>query len=418
MLGTADEPIRVLRVIARLNVGGPSLHVSYLTEGLVERGYTTTLAAGTLSEGEASMAFVAEQRGIEVEPIPGLRREVSPTHDVRVICQLAGLIRRDRPHILHTHTAKAGTVGRLAARLAGTHRPQVVVHTFHGHTLAGYFGPATQEAYRQIERALARNTDALVAVSPEVRDELVELGVAPASRFAVIRLGVDISERMTGAKDGAALRASLGISPDRFCVGWVGRMAAIKQPDDVLRTIRELRDRGVDAALILVGDGPERAGMEERANALDLVERVHFVGFQNDVGPWFHAFDVLLLTSRNEGTPVSAIEALASGRPVVATDVGGTRDVVEEGLSGFLVPFGDVAAGAERLQRLALDRKLRDRLGAAGQARTLERYQVPRLVGDVDRLYRSLLQAKGIPVATQPEIGGASRSTCRGNGPT
>ncbi|MCY7302144.1 MAG: glycosyltransferase family 4 protein [Thermoleophilia bacterium] len=399
MLGTADEPIRVLRVIARLNIGGPSLHVSYLTEGLADRGYATTLAAGALSEGEASMAYVAEQRGVDVESIPGLKRDVSPTDDVRVIAHLIGLIRRDRPHILHTHTAKAGTVGRLAARLAGTCRPPVVVHTFHGHTLAGYFGPATQEAYRRIERGLARNTDALVAVSPEVRDELVALGVAPASRFTVIRLGVDLSERMAGASDGVALRESLGVPPDRFCVGWVARMTAVKQPDDVLGTLRALRDRGVDAALILVGDGPEREGMEERAKQLDLVEGVHFVGFQNDVGPWFHAFDVLLLPSRSEGTPVSAIETLASGRPVVATDVGGTRDVVEEGISGFLVPFGDVTAGAERLERLAHDDALRRRMGAAGQARTLERYRVPRLVEDVDRLYRSLLQQKGLAVA-------------------
>jgi len=399
MLGTTDEPIRVLRVIARLNIGGPSLHVSYLTEGLADRGYATTLAAGALSEGEASMAYVAEQRGVDVESIPRLKRDVSPTDDVRVIAHLIGLIRRDRPHILHTHTAKAGTVGRLAARLAGTCRPPVVVHTFHGHTLAGYFGPAMQEAYRRIERGLARNTDALVAVSPEVRDELVALGVAPASRFSVIRLGVDLSERMAGASDGVALRESLGIPPDRFCVGWVARMTAVKQPDDVLGTVRALRDRGVDAALILVGDGPEREGMEERAKQLDLVEGVHFVGFQNDVGPWFHAFDVLLLPSRSEGTPVSAIETLASGRPVVATDVGGTRDVVEEGISGFLVPFGDVVAGAERLERLAHDDALRKRMGAAGQARTLERYRVPRLVGDVDRLYRSLLQQKGLTVA-------------------
>ena len=399
MLGTADEPIRVLRVIARLNVGGPSLHVSYLTEGLALRGYATTLAAGTISAGEASMAFVAERRGIEVESIPGLQREVTPLQDMSVVSHLRDIIRRDRPHVLHTHTAKAGTVGRTAARLAGAARPPVVVHTFHGHMLKGEFDAARTRVFRTIERALARDTDALVAVSPEVRDELVEMGVAPATRFAVVRLGIELSERMAGASDGASLRASLGIPQDRFCVGWVARMSAAKQPGDVLRTVRLLRDRGVDAALILVGDGPERARLEEQARVLDLVEGVHFVGFQNDVGPWFHAFDALLLPSRSEGTPVSAIETLASGRPVVATDVGGTRDVVEDGVSGFIVPFGDVAAGAERLERLAHDDALRKRMGAAGKARTLARYRVPRLVEDVDRLYRSLLQEKGLTVS-------------------
>ncbi len=399
MLGTSDDPIRVLRVIARLNVGGPSLHVSYLSEGLTQRGYATTLAAGSISEGEASMAFVAEQRGIEIESIPGLQREVSPRDDVGVVLRLREIIRRDRPHILHTHTAKAGAVGRTAARLAGDARPPVVVHTFHGHMLKGEFGPVRTRLYRAVEHSLARTNDALIAVSPEVRDELVEVGVAPASRFAVVRLGIELAERMAGASDGASLRASLGIPDDRFCVGWVARMSAVKQPEDVLRAIRELRDRGIDAALILIGDGPEREWLEQRAREFDLVEGVHFVGFQNDVGPWFHAFDVLLLTSRSEGTPVSAIETLASGRPVVATDVGGTRDVVSDGVSGFLVPFGDVSAAAERLERLARDPGLRATMGAAGQAHALSSYGVPRLVGDIDRLYRALLGEKGYPVA-------------------
>jgi glycosyltransferase involved in cell wall biosynthesis len=265
--------------------------------------------------------------------------------------------------------------------------------------LKGEFDPFRTHAFRAIERNLARSTDALVAVSPEVRDELVEVGVAPASRFAVIRLGIELSERMAGASDGASIRASLGIPPGRFCVGWVARMSAVKQPEDVLRTIRKLRDRGVDAALILIGDGPERATLEERARELGLIEGIHFVGFQNDVGPWFHAFDVLLLTSRSEGTPVSAIETLASGRPVVATDVGGTRDVVNDGVSGFLVPFGDVTAAAERLERLAREPELRARMGAAGQTFALASYSVPRLVGDIDRLYRSLLQARGFSLA-------------------
>ncbi|MSO96585.1 MAG: glycosyltransferase family 1 protein [Thermoleophilia bacterium] len=399
MLGTADDPIRVLRVIARLNVGGPSLHVSYLSEGLAERGYSTTLAAGTISEGEASMAFIAEERGIEIESIPELQRELAPLKDAAAVRRLRTIIRRERPHILHTHTAKAGTVGRAAARIAGDARPPVVVHTFHGHMLKGEFDPVRTRAFRAVERNLARTTDVLVAVSPEVRDELVEVGVAPASQFAVVRLGIELSERMAGASDGASLRASLGIPPDRFCVGWVARMSAVKQPEDVLRTVRKLRDRGIDAALILIGDGPEREQLEERAKELGLVEGVHFVGFQNDVGPWLHAFDVLLLTSRSEGTPVSAIETLASGRPVVATDVGGTRDVVNDGVSGFLVPFGDVSAAADRLERLARDPALRARMGAAGQAVALSSYGVPRLVGDIDRLYRALLTEKGYSVA-------------------
>ena len=398
MLG-ADEPIRVLRVIARLNVGGPALHVSYLTDGLAERGYATTLAAGTISDGEGNMEFVAERRGIAVTPVPGLQRDVSPLADAQVVRELADLIRTVRPHILHTHTAKAGAVGRTAARVAGSDRPPVVVHTFHGHTLRGYFGPAKERVYRQIERRLAREADALIAVSPEVRDELVELGVAPASHFAVVRLGIELSERIAGAERGEALRAELGIPAERFTVGWIGRMTAVKQAQDVLRTVRLLHDRGVDAAAVLVGDGPDRPELEELARELGLAEATRFVGFQDDIGPWFHTFDTLLLPSRSEGTPVSAIETLASGRPVVATRVGGVADVVTHGIDGYLFPCGDVDAAAAHLTALAADPALRARMGATGRERALGRYRVERLVDDIDRLYRALLTEKGIAIA-------------------
>jgi glycosyltransferase involved in cell wall biosynthesis len=395
----AEEPIRVLRVIARLNVGGPSLHVSYLAEGLASRGYVTTLAAGEISEGEASMAFVAEQRGIDVRPVPELQREVSPLGDSTAVRHLVRLIRQERPHVLHTHTAKAGAVGRAAARLAGPARPPVVVHTFHGHTLEGYFGPVKQAAYRIVERALAHETDALIAVSPEVRDDLLEIGVGRPSQFAVVRLGIELAERMEGAERGSELRDSLDIVPGRFTVGWVGRMTAVKRAHDVLRAVRILHDQGHDPALVMVGDGPDRPELEELARELGIERSTYFVGYQHEVGPWFHAFDALLLPSRNEGTPVSAIETLAAARPVVASRVGGLPDVVEDGVDGYLVPVGDVAAAAARLALLAEDPELRNRMGQAGRERVLARYRVPRLVEDVDRLYRALLAAKGLQVA-------------------
>ena len=191
----------MLRVIARLNVGGPALHVSYLAHGLQERGYETTLVAGDVGRGEESMAFVAERAGVEVVRLPGLSRELSPVRDAVAAVHLARLIRRLRPDVLHTHTAKAGAVGRAAAILAGGRRPRVVVHTFHGHVLRGYFGRAGSLVFRAIETALARVTDQLVAVSPQVRDELVRLGVAPARKFAVIRLGIELEPRVACSED-------------------------------------------------------------------------------------------------------------------------------------------------------------------------------------------------------------------------
>jgi glycosyltransferase involved in cell wall biosynthesis len=387
------EPVKVLRVIARLNMGGPALHVAYLTAGLRERAYETTLVAGTLARGEDSMAFVARGLGVEIVTIPELGREISPLRDLIATLRLARLIRRQRPQILHTHTAKAGTVGRLAARLAGSARPPIVVHTFHGHVLRGYFGPVRSRLFRWLERWLAHDTTALIAVSPQVRDDLVALGVAPPEKFAVIRLGIELEERVAGADGRADTRRYLGIAPNRFTVGWIGRMTAIKNTEDVLSAFKALRARGVEATLCMVGDGPDRPALERRAHELGIMRDTVFLGYQEEVAPLYAAFDALVLPSSNEGTPVSVIEALAARTPVVATRVGGVPDVVREGDDGFLVDPGDTDALAERLARLATDPQLRERMGDAARNRVLSRYAVDRLVDDVDRLYRSLLEA-------------------------
>jgi glycosyltransferase involved in cell wall biosynthesis len=393
---TAESRTKILRVIARLNMGGPALHVAYLTAGLRERGYDTTLVAGSLARGEDSMAFVADELGVGVVRIDELGREISPLRDVIATLRLARLIRRERPDILHTHTAKAGTVGRVAALLAGRKGPPIVVHTFHGHVLRGYFGPRRSLVFRLLERWLAGRTTALIAVSPQVRDDLVALHVAPPERFVVIRLGIELDERVAGAKDGRLeSRRYLGIPANRFAVGWIGRMTGVKRTDDVLVAFKRLREGGVDACLCMVGDGPDRAQLERRAHELGIVKDTLFLGYQEDVAPFYAAFDALVLPSSNEGTPVSAIEALAAGRPVVATRVGGVPDVVEEGEDGFLVELGATDELADRLAQLARDPALRERMGAAGRQRVLPRYAVERLVDDVDRLYRSLLSEGG-----------------------
>ena len=389
------ERIKVLRVIARLNVGGPALHVAYLSAGLADRGYDTTLVAGKVGAGEESMAFVAEQRGVRIETLDDLHREIAPLRDLRTILRLARLIRSERPTILHTHTAKAGAVGRIAALLAGDARPPVIVHTFHGHVLRGYFNPALTAAFRLLEQLLARVATKLVAVSPEVRDDLVALGVAPAAKFAVVRLGIELDERVDYDEEGRkATRRLLGIPPDAFVVGWIGRMTAVKRTDDIARTLQALVERGVDGYLCLVGDGPDRTRLERRMHELGVAKRCLFVGYQENVARFYDAMDVLLLTSVNEGTPVSVIEALAAGRPVVATRVGGVSDVVRDGVDGFLAEVADVESLAARLAELAGDPELRTRMGNAGRAHVVDRYAVERLVDDIDRLYRSLLPGR------------------------
>jgi glycosyltransferase involved in cell wall biosynthesis len=387
----AGEPIRVLRVIARLNVGGPALHVAYLSAGLAERGYETTLVAGDVAKGEESMAFVAESAGVEVVRLPGLSREISPVRDLLAALRVAREIRRTRPHILHTHTAKAGAIGRAAAVLAGRARPQVVIHTYHGHVLNGYFGLVGTSVFRAIERILARFSDALVAVSPQVRDDLVALDVAPAQRFAVVRLGIDLEPRVQTTVDAAELRRRLGIGSERFVVGWFGRMTAVKRTDDLIDVLVALHRRDIDACVLLVGDGTDRERLEQRARDGGVARDVFFLGYQKDVASWYALADAVVLTSVNEGTPVTIIEALAAGRPVVTTNVGGVADVVRDGIDGFLVEVGDTEGMATRLAEIAVDPRVGRRLAASGRDRVLSRYAIARLVDDIDRLYRSML---------------------------
>jgi glycosyltransferase involved in cell wall biosynthesis len=390
------EPIRVLRVIARLNMGGPAIHVANLAAGLETRGYHTTLVAGSLARGEDSMAFLAERLGVAVVSVEELQREVSLLHDARSVLRIAELIRSERPHILHTHTAKAGAIARAASLLAGGARPPVVLHTFHGHVLKGYFDAGRTAFFRHVERTLARASDVLVAVSPEVRDELVELGVAPYDKFVVIRLGIPLEERLGDPTANSDYRRLYGIPEDAFVIGWVGRMTEVKDTGAVLEIVRATRDRGVEAVLCMVGDGPDRERLEQLAHELGIARSCYFVGYQPDVAGYYRLFDAFVLPSVNEGTPVSAIESLASGTAVVANRVGGVPDVVRDGVDGFLVEPGDIDAAAARLAELAMDPALRTRLGASGRTRALERYSVARLVDDVDRLYRSLLAAKGL----------------------
>jgi glycosyltransferase involved in cell wall biosynthesis len=323
---------------------------------------------------------------------------VSPLYDTLSVLRLTRLLRATRPHILHTHTAKAGAVARLAALLAGDAGPPIVVHTFHGHVLRGYFDPARTAAFRQLERQLARITTRLVAVAPQVRDDLVELGVASPDRFSVIRLGIDLENRIVGTEEQRAdLRRLFGVPAERFVVGWIGRMTSIKRVPDVLHAFRRLRDRGIDATLCLVGDGPDSERVEELAHELGISRHTLFIGYQRDVASYYAFFDALLLPSANEGTPVVAIEALASRRPVVATRVGGVPDVVTNGIDGYLVEVGDVEAMADRLAELALRPERARELGQAGRENVLPRYRVERLVDDVDALYRELLTAAGLP---------------------
>jgi glycosyltransferase involved in cell wall biosynthesis len=379
------EKVRVLRIFSRLNVGGPSVHVIVLTAGLAERGYETRLLVGYEGEREGDLHELAQKSGVRCIRVAGLGREVRPWSDILVLGRLYREIRAFRPSVVHTHTAKAGFVGRIAARLA---RVPVIVHTFHGHVLRGYFGPIKTALYRMLERWLARGSDVLIAVSDAVKQDLVTLKVAPAERIRVVPLGLPL-ESLTGPLPRGSLRQPAGVPEGAPLVGIVGRLVPIKDVGTFLDAAAHIRRARPEVHFAVVGDGELRAELESRTQALGLGQAVHFHGWRSDMAPVYGDLDVVVNCSRNEGTPVALIEALAAGRAVVATRVGGTPDLLGNGARGTLVPPGDSLTLAEAVLG-ALQQPAPERLEAA-RAYVLARHSVTRLLADVDGLYRELL---------------------------
>jgi glycosyltransferase involved in cell wall biosynthesis len=393
-MSTERQPLSIVHAIARLNVGGAALHVIELAARQQARGHRVAIVAGTLSPGEASMEYLADDLGVQVIDLPALQRELSLRADFVAMRELRRTVQGRGADVLHTHTAKAGATGRIGAALPGGRGvPRVTIHTFHGHVLAGYFPPHRERVFIQAERILARRTSAIVAVSVEVRDDLVRLGVAPAKRIAVVPYGFDLSGfRAATPSERARRRAELEVPNDAFVVGWVGRLAAIKRPHDLVRIVATLAERGTDCYLVAVGDGEERASVERLASELGIADRCRLVGYRRDVRDWYGFFDAFVLTSENEGTPVVAIEALAAGCPVVATRAGGTATVVRDGETGFLAPVGDVDALASGLLELAADPKTAAAIGKAGSADVRHRFSADTMEDSIETLYRSMLE--------------------------
>jgi glycosyltransferase involved in cell wall biosynthesis len=371
-------------------MGGPAQQVSLLSGRRFDPvRYETLLVHGALAPGEDSLAEMAEEEGAHTEYLPTLGQPVRPHRDLAALRSLTAIGRRFRPDIVHTHTAKAGTVGRLAA-LRLQPRP-AIVHTYHGHVLEGYFGRLKSGAYRTVERRLARFTDRLVGVSQATVDDLVRLGVAPRERFRVIPLGLDLSPfAQVQAEDGQALRAQLGVEGGELLLTYVGRVVPIKRLDVLLRGFARARRSGQDLRLAIVGDGEMRPDIEALAGELEISGSVSFLGYRRELATIEAATDIAVLSSDNEGTPVSLIEAAAAGRPAVASDVGGVADVVGED-GGILYPAGDEEGLSRSITRLATDSELRARMGTAARERALSRYSVDRLLADIDELYEGLL---------------------------
>ena len=400
--------MKILRIIARLNVGGPARHVVWLTKALQDDEFQTTLIAGSVPPGEDDMGYFADENGVRPVYLREMSREISPS-DTRSLLKLYRLIKAEKPDIIHTHTAKAGTLGRIAGSmyrwltwgtLVGRPRRVRMVHTFHGHVFHSYYSPAKTRAFLAIERTLARATDRIVVLSDQQLDEInKKFRVGNLERFAVVPLGIDIEQFDSDPSVRQKLRAEFGVQESDVVVGFVGRLTEIKNISLLLHAAARIRERK-DVKFAIVGDGHLRPDLEQKAASLDNGSNTIFLGNRSDISDIYSALDIVALTSLNEGTPLSLIEAMAAGKPVISTGVGGVRDLlgaVREEYGGFSIcdrgirvesfEPADYQAG---LTYLVENRRWRAEIAESGRKYIRSRYGKDRLIDDIKRLYREL----------------------------
>lgn len=388
-----DERIRVMRIISRMNVGGPSIHVVLLNAGLDPERYDTLLVSGSEGVTEGSLRDLATDRELRLAAIPELGREIAFRSDLTTLVKLYRLMRRERPHVVHTHMAKAGFVGRVAARLAGV---PVILHTFHGHVFHGYFSPRKTRLFLGMERLGARLSTRLITISPRLREEIAGFGVANAEKIEVIPLGFELDAFANQPRRTGDFRRSLDIPESAKLVGAVGRLVPIKNLPLLLEAVALARREEPDLHVVLVGDGELRADLETRAKSLGIAGQTRFAGWRRDLPSVYADLDAVVISSDNEGTPASLIEAMATGCPVAATRVGGVPDLIADGETGRLTPSGNPEALAAALLALFREREQTTGMAEKARQRVLDRHQATRLVDDVDRLYQRLLAEAGL----------------------
>ncbi|MBK8612351.1 MAG: glycosyltransferase [Flavobacteriales bacterium] len=405
---------RILRIINRFNLGGPTHNAAYLTKHL-PGDYETLLVGGQWDESEEGSKHILDAIGVEPLILPEMRRDIAPWRDRTAYRRVKQLIKDFKPDIVHTHAAKAGAVGRMAASEMGV---KVIVHTFHGHVFHSYFGQLRTTMYKNIERFLARRSTRIVAISERQRAELVdEHRICADNKVSVIPLGFDLSKFQQDLEAKRKLfRRVYGVADDEIAVGIVGRLVPVKNHDLFLQSMKHLSERtGKKVRAFIVGDGEERGRLEQVTRDLGLSmaagpffnghgfghgvngkpcvqnAQITFTSWIKEVDVVNAGLDIVALTSNNEGTPVTLIEAQAANKPVVSTNVGGIENVVLSGRTGLLSPPGDAVSLADNLLKVVEDEALRARLGAGGWEHVRDRYHYSRLVSDTDRMYRELL---------------------------
>ena len=392
--------IRVIHIITRLDMGGSAQEALLTVLTLDPKFHKLILIKGSTSESamtSAELQKVNQQlaaacdRGVEIINLPSLVRRISPWNDFKTLILLWSLIRRHKPHIVHTHTSKAGALGRLAAWLA---RVPAIIHKPHGHVFYGHFGPRVSRLFLLVERLLSRITDHVVALTPmEVRDHL-SLKVLTADKISIIHSGVKLNSYHTSAKKRQQRRKELGISPDSLVVGYVGWLIPIKGVIYLVKAMAEVAQRYPKSLLLLVGQGDERGeeetNLRESVESLGLEARVRFLGWRSDVNEVMSCFDVFVLPSLNEGMGRVLVEAMSAGLPIVASRVGGIPDLVKHGKNGLLVPPANAGALEQAISDLLSDKPRRKQMGKTGK-RMCRPYSVEAMVEKIGNLYLRLL---------------------------
>lgn len=381
-----SNKIRIMRVISRMNVGGPAVQIAGLMRGLNTDEFVQRLYTGDCESDEADyLDLVAHD--LQVFRIKNLGRRVSPLSDIRALLSLIVAIRRFKPHIIHTHTSKAGLLGRIASILS-LHR-SIRVHTFHGHLLNGYFGNFYKSILIYVESILASVTHKLLAVGEAVRDDLLNENIGNSSKFEVMPPGIKIGELPQKSE---ALNA-LGLGSERIQCAFIGRVTQIKRPDRFLDVVKEIKTRNLEINFFIAGDGKEMKNCYKLIQSEDLPVKI--LGWQTNIERILAAADMVLLTSDNEGMPVSLIQAGMAGLPVVATNVGSVSEVVLHNATGIITSLETVAI-ADAVEKLLTNKNLRKQYGVAAQEFTHRTFSVQILIRRHEDLYRKLFTNQAI----------------------
>ncbi len=386
------RPIKILRIQSRICIGGPAIHTEILSRHLPEKKFTSLLVGGALDPQEHSKYEELKEKGVNIRIIESMKRDFNVFYDIKTIIKLYRLIKREKPDVVETHTAKAGFTGRIAAYLA---KAPIILHVFHGHVFHNYFGKFKTHLIILIEKILAKISTRIIVISEQQQRDIVDIfKIVNRNKSKAIPYGFDL-ERFTNIVNGnGTLKTEMGISKKEFLIAIIGRIVPIKNHEMSFRVMKLLRQDGMDIHLCVIGDGELRQKHEKFVREKQVEKYVHFLGWRQDLENIYSSLDLLMLTSLNEGTPFTIIEAMAAGVPVVSTNVGGVSDVIENGETGFICNIDDDNEMAEKIKKILLNDRLKTRYTTKAKLFVKEKYSAKRMVNDMIKFYDELILSK------------------------